>query len=299
MPLYPPRSASTPGTQQQFTSTGTRSGTIFTVTAANATVGATYTNNSQTFTVLATISAGTTLFMSGTGAPQTSGTLTKSTGTGDASITFSVAQALATYTTPTNCVELKVSLIAGGGGGGGAATGASSAAAGGGGGGGGGGIIYIPTPATTYFYAVATAGSGGTAGNNAGATGGISWFLSSFSSPPQASGGAGGGGSTTIGTNNIGGTYGLQGVGTNCTINLRGQTGDNGMVWTNTTAASGFGGAGAIFGGNAGSITNATLAGTVGLFPGGGGSGGAQISNGGTRTGGNGSDGYILVEEFY
>jgi len=62
---------------------------FFTVTAANATIGATYTNNSQTFTVLATISADTTLITSGTGAPATSGTLTKATGTGDATIAFS------------------------------------------------------------------------------------------------------------------------------------------------------------------------------------------------------------------
>lgn len=63
----------------------------FTVTSANATIGATYTNNTQTFTVVATIAAQTTLLMTGTGAPLTSGTLTKATGTGDATITFSAA----------------------------------------------------------------------------------------------------------------------------------------------------------------------------------------------------------------
>lgn len=63
---------------------------IFTVSAANATAGATYTNNGHTFTVLATISSGTSLVTSGNGAPTASGTLTKSAGTGDATITFSV-----------------------------------------------------------------------------------------------------------------------------------------------------------------------------------------------------------------
>lgn len=62
---------------------------VFTVTAANATVGATYTNNGQTFTVSTTIAAGTTLTCSGTGTPGASGTLTKVSGTGDATITFS------------------------------------------------------------------------------------------------------------------------------------------------------------------------------------------------------------------
>lgn len=65
----------------------------FTVTSANATVGATYTNNGITYTVASTITAATTLVMTGTGAPTASGTLTKATGAGDATITFSVAVA--------------------------------------------------------------------------------------------------------------------------------------------------------------------------------------------------------------
>lgn len=68
---------------------GTSAGYVFTVTSANATAGATYTNNSVTFTVLTTIAAGTTLTCSASGAPAASGTLTKASGTGDATITFS------------------------------------------------------------------------------------------------------------------------------------------------------------------------------------------------------------------
>lgn len=63
----------------------------FTVSSANATLGATYTNNGVTFTVVATIAASTTLLMTSSGAPQTSGTLTKGSGTGDSTITFSAA----------------------------------------------------------------------------------------------------------------------------------------------------------------------------------------------------------------
>jgi hypothetical protein len=62
---------------------------IFQVASANATSGAKYTNNGQTFTVVGTIVAGTQLIMSGTGSPTVSGTLTLSSGTGDAAITFS------------------------------------------------------------------------------------------------------------------------------------------------------------------------------------------------------------------
>jgi len=61
----------------------------FTITAADATEDATYTNNSQTFTVVSTIDDGTTLVCTFTGYPESSGTLTKATGTGDATITFS------------------------------------------------------------------------------------------------------------------------------------------------------------------------------------------------------------------
>jgi hypothetical protein len=62
----------------------------FTVTAANATIGATYTNNGITYTVAATIAAGTTLTMTSTTSQVPTGaTLTRTSGTGDATITFS------------------------------------------------------------------------------------------------------------------------------------------------------------------------------------------------------------------
>jgi hypothetical protein len=61
----------------------------FTVISANATAGAVYSNNGQNFTVSSTISAGTTLVSTGTLAPTSSGILTKVSGTGDTTITFS------------------------------------------------------------------------------------------------------------------------------------------------------------------------------------------------------------------
>lgn len=63
--------------------------TVFTVTSANASSGATYTNNGQTFTVVGNLIAGTILTTTGTGAPLSSGTLTLASGTGDATIAFS------------------------------------------------------------------------------------------------------------------------------------------------------------------------------------------------------------------
>ncbi len=62
---------------------------VFTVTSANATAGAVYTDGSgHLYTVTTTLVAGTTLLTSGVGAPE-GATLTKVSGTGDATIAFS------------------------------------------------------------------------------------------------------------------------------------------------------------------------------------------------------------------
>lgn len=61
----------------------------FTISSGNATLGATYTNNGNTYTVAKTVAAGLTVVMTGPAAPAASGTLTKTTGTGDATLTFS------------------------------------------------------------------------------------------------------------------------------------------------------------------------------------------------------------------
>ena len=81
---------SLPGTPDQYTfAVHSSDQYIFTVSSANATAGAVYTNNGQSFTVDSTIVGATTLDALGTGAPLASGTLTLSSGTGDATITFS------------------------------------------------------------------------------------------------------------------------------------------------------------------------------------------------------------------
>lgn len=62
----------------------------FTTSPANATQGAVYTNNSQTFTVVTTISGGQYLVCGASGAPTATGTLTKVSGTGDATIAYTL-----------------------------------------------------------------------------------------------------------------------------------------------------------------------------------------------------------------
>lgn len=81
-------SAGTPWSSSVPIAISATSAYIFTVTAANATVGAIYSNSGFLFTVSTTIAAGLTLTCSGTGTPATSGTLTKVSGTGDATITY-------------------------------------------------------------------------------------------------------------------------------------------------------------------------------------------------------------------
>lgn len=76
----------------------TTTGYVFTISAGNATAGATYTNNSATFTVGTTIAGGVTLTTTGSGTPLSSGVLTKTSGVGDATLTFSVATPIVTFT---------------------------------------------------------------------------------------------------------------------------------------------------------------------------------------------------------
>lgn len=86
----------------------------FFIASGNATVGATYTNNSNTYTVVSTIAAGTRLQVTGPGDPTANGgVLTKSGGTGDSTLTF-YAFRKAAY--------IEVELVGGGGGGAGAGT---------------------------------------------------------------------------------------------------------------------------------------------------------------------------------
>lgn len=225
-------------TVQTFTSgSGTyNKNYTFIITSGSATVGATYTNNAITYTVYATVASATKVVMSGSGAPAASGTLTKASGTGDSTITFS--QVLAP-------LYLKVRQAGGGGGGGGSGT-ASQTAGGTGGnttfgsslltanGGVGGGVIgnsggaggsaTVASPAvgtaqtggsgTGHSYSnVVVSGSslsGGCGGNNdfGGAGGGAVYGSAGLAGAANTGGGGGGGGTTTNVTNSYSGSGG-------------------------------------------------------------------------------------------
>lgn len=279
-----------PPTTQVFTVTGTTTGYLFTVTSANATVGATYTNNGNTYTVLGTIASGTRLFTSQASAPAGSGTLTKSGGTGDATISFSAAGALATYTTPTGPrTPLYLQVQAVGAGGGGAAGGATGTQ-----GNDGNDSLFGVT------IVQAGGGKGGAGSAGVGGVGGISTLTTSSTVLKVAavSGSPGGGGVSIINSSggNGGGTYyGGEGGG-GVTLGV----GSNGSA--NTGGGGGGGGANAVAqgsgagGGGGGYIEtiitspNSTYVYQVGL----GGAGGST-----TNTGGNGGTGYLVVTEHY
>lgn len=274
---------------QKFTSgSGTyNKNYTFIITSGSATVGATYTNNAVTFTVYATVASATQVVMSGSGAPAASGTLTKASGTGDATLTFS--QVLAPQ-------YLKVKMVGGGGGGGASGTaGGGTATAGGnstfgseltanggaigsrGGAGGAGGTGSLGAIASAFTIA---GGSGCGASYNAnttvqpsGGTGGNSVF-----------GGGGGGGYV------VGSAVGWAGIAGS--TNSGGGGGGAGCGITNTTAAGSGGGAGAYIEAILTS-PDATYAYAVGAA----GSGASAGTNG--AAGANGAAGVIIVEEHY
>lgn len=120
----------------------------FYIATGNATIGATYTNNSFTFTVKATVASGTVVACTGTGVPSVNGTLTKSGGTGDSALVFYAFKQ-----------ALYMKVLGAGGGGGSAGSGTSGT----GGAGGNGGNTTFGTS-----LLVANGGVGGTTSGGGG-----------------------------------------------------------------------------------------------------------------------------------
>jgi hypothetical protein len=198
------------------TGTGTFNLTyVFFIAAGNATVGATYTNNSVTYTVSSTITAGTTLSASGNGAPLTSGTLTKATGSGDATLTFYAVRAPS---------SLHVRLVGGGGGG------ASSANSGANG------------TATTFGSGFLTAnyGVGGVVDSSGGA-GGTATIVGTAYGVALTGGGGGPGMALSAGQHSAGGVGGSSPFGGAGVGGGAGSTGIGGAAGVNSGSGGGGG----------------------------------------------------------
>ena len=256
----------------------------FTVSSANATAGATYTNNGQTFTVTNTIASGTLLLCTSTGAPASSGTLTKASGTGDATITFTAFQA-PTY--------IKVTAIGGGGGGAGSGT--------------AGGTSPTNGTATTFGTSLISAGGGGggTVRNNITAGAGGTASLTGLTGI-AIDGSDGGGVTNTIAATTVyaagasGGASALGGAGSgsygtfgsNAKTNSGSGGGGGGGASVANSYTGGGGGSGAYVVANI-SSPSATYSYAVGSA----GSGGTAGTNG--YAGGNGGAGILTVEEYW
>lgn len=255
----------------------------FFIDSGNATTGATYTNNAFTFTVVTTIASGTLLRCRGTGAPSVSGTLTKSGGTGDTTLTFRSFR---------SALFLKVRGVAAGGGGSGSGTsgtmgngatggnttfGSSMLSATGGSGGGGNG----------------TSGTGGTASLGTGPTGiavgGAPGVGGCYTAATVALGTGASGGSTPFGGN---GSGLFNQAGSNAAANSGSGGGGGGAASFNSFYSGGGGGAGGFFDGqidNPGDAIPYTV-GAKGIK-------GTSGTNG--FTGGDAGDGLLEIEEHF
>lgn len=198
---------------------------------------------------------------------------------------------VSTYTVPAGARYIRVEIL-GGGGGGGAVDGAASASAAGAGGGGGSYCwTNIISPAASYIVTVGTNGPGGATPSESGLVGGQTTFTNLMTAP----GGLGGAGQVQSTANKVslGGLGGA--LSTGGVLNMGGSSGGNGMCWAGTLALSGLG-ADSFYGSGGASQTAAVGSAATGY--GAGGSGAAVISNT-DRAGGNGSQGIIIVTEFY
>jgi hypothetical protein len=200
----------------------------------------------------------------------------------------------ATWTKPASIKAVKVTVLGGGGGGGNTNPGTPAGSSGGGGG--GVAIEYLDAPAIPGPVSV-TAGAGG-GGGSGGQTSSFGAFLSATGGAAgpagtPASGGAGGSGSGGQlnwpggkGGNNIGFDNGAGGGG--------GGGGDGteaGNPASNLTGGGAFG--------RAGEARNGQGNGNPAPGYGNGGGGSARPGGGPSYTGGSGSTGFVIVEEFY
>lgn len=251
---------------------------------ATASQGDTYSNNSVTFTVNQTVSGASTIVLYGNGSPTSSGTLTRVTGSGDSSITFTMVK-FPQY--------LRVRMVGGGGGASGSGTGGGAGSAGGN---------------TTFGTSLLTAngGSGGT-------------YNSSPASGGSASIGSGASGTALVGASGNGSgnpdtllQYVAGGAGASSPFGGAGGGGGAGQAGTAAAANTGSGGGGSgtnpntstgTLGGNsgaAGGFIDAVIpspASSYSYSVGTGGSGGSTSTSG--FAGGAGGSGYIEVTAHY
>lgn len=222
------------------------------------------------------------------------GAVKAGTGTGRL-LKTSVLTSGTTFTTTSLTTTIFV-RVQGAGGGGGGCTSVASAAAGAGGGGAGGYAekLFTVAPSTGYAYTVGAAGTGvsGAAGNNGGnstfVVGGVTVTAFGGTGAPVGTAAttlvARGGGAGAI-------------VSTNGDLNSGGDNGEWGVVLITATpiVASGNGGSSQLGSGGLGLVAVGNGNNATGFGAGGGGSATGASA---VRTGGNGTQGCVLVDEY-
>lgn len=195
-----------------------------------------------------------------------------------------------TWNKPSGCKAVKVTVVGGGGGAGGTSN--STYGGAGGGGAGGFGIAFIDV--TAVSSQTVTVGSGGSGGSTA-PTDGSSGGSSSFGSYCTATGG--GGGAKAAG--NVTTAGGSAGTCSGADITIPVNSGGNGMG----ASYSRKGGRGADnvfgFGGYFGDGMTETPSTSASGYGAGGGGPGDDSTSAEAQNGGNGSQGIVIVEEFY
>ncbi|MBC5861806.1 PA14 domain-containing protein [Flavobacterium turcicum] len=192
-----------------------------------------------------------------------------------------------TFIVPAGVTSITVQAWGGGGAGGGSNNAAFLSARGGGGGGGGAFVSGIITVVPNQILNI-TVGAGGV--GSLGGNGGNGTASTITGYPVSAAGGLGGQSNPGGSSGGVGGSLAAS-VGATRIAGITGENGDTGFG-----IASGAGGASANSGGAGGTaITSGTNNGNSGDMPGGGGSGARTSQSGGSRIGGSGGAGRVVL----
>lgn len=227
--------------------------------------------------------------------------LTDALGTGSQHIYLGrqVFSATGTYTPTPGCNRALVRMVGAGGGGGGVANSSSAQTAVGGGGASGDYFEkYVDPGAYPLVGGAVTIGAAGAAGANTGASGGTGGDTTIViaGTTYTAKGGTGGGNTGSALTAQVVAGGASQAGSSTGDVTIPAEAGGPGNTQSGTLGISGFGGNSPWGSGGAGKIVQG--AGTAGAGFGAGGAGGLSINAGGAVTGGAGTAGRVIVDEY-
>lgn len=205
-----------------------------------------------------------------------------------------------TWTKPTGLVAAVARTQGVGGSGGGAQGTAGNGASGGGGGGGGFSEKWFDAASlsATETVTIGTPGAGATAGANNGNAGGTTSFATGKGYVVTANGGGAGIGGSTGGGSFTYAAGGAGGTASGGDFNQTGEAGGTGVLLGGVVVPQNRGGSSYM--GHGGTAPIVTSSGGVGVFRGGGSSGGTRLPADGTAQGSQaGGNGIVIVEQYF